>query len=386
MQLKRLGILSDCIHFYTNEGKVGTEVHIFLHQMEALSIYFSEVTIACPFSDYRAGSVYSTYNNKHIQFIPLPIVGGNSVKDKIKIITTLPKWFNTYKQIDHLSDIIYMRLPDNISLPAFFYYHFKKKNAFITYTGTWDNYKGEAITWQLEKWLLRNVFKGPYWVYTNKVAESQYMQKGFSPSYTQSFWHAQTTVIKNKKMEFSKGKDFLRFITVGALVPYKNQLAIIEACRLLKEQQKAFSLTIVGDGNLKELYEQKINEYDLKDEVFLAGKKTREELSSLFAENDFVIQMPYFESYGKVPMEGLFFGLIPILSNIGVAAEYIYKGQFGYICSPDDVNTLTAILLSLYSNQNRFLNMIDKGRAFIYYHTLENWAEEYYKVIRSACE
>src|SRR5205085_3468329 len=134
----------DCIHFYTNEGKIGTEIHIFLHQIEALSVYFSEVTIACPFSDFREGSVYTTYSEKHIQFIPLPIVGGDSVKDKVKIIATFPKWYSIYKQLNHLSDIIYMRLPDNVSLPAFFYYHFKKKNAFITYTGTWDSFKGEA--------------------------------------------------------------------------------------------------------------------------------------------------------------------------------------------------------------------------------------------------
>jgi glycosyltransferase involved in cell wall biosynthesis len=383
MHYKRLGIISDCIHFYTNEGKVGTEIHIFLHQMEALSVYFSEVTIACPFSDFRAGSVYTTYSEKHIQFIPLPIVGGDSVKDKVKIISTFPKWYSIYKQLNRLSDIIYMRLPDNVSLPAFFYYYFKKKNAFITYTGTWDNFKGGAITWRFEKWLLRNVFKGPYWVYTNKIKESLYMQKGFSPSYTRSFWHAQTTLIENKKREFRKRKDILRFITVGSLVPYKNQLAIIEACRHLKEQQKAFSLTVVGDGNLRELYKQKIKEYGLEDEISLTGKKTRDELSILFTESDFVIQMPYQESYGKVPMEGLFFGLIPILSNVGLAAAFISEKQLGYICSPDDIDTLATILLSLYTNQNRFINMIDKGRAFIYYHTLENWAEEYYRVIQS---
>jgi hypothetical protein len=83
-------------------------------------------------------------------------------------------------------------------------------------------------------------------------------------------------------------------------------------------------------------------------------------------------------------MEGLFFGLIPILSNIGLAAEFANQEQFGYICSPDDVNTLAAILFSLYTKQSRFINMIDKGRAFVYYHTLEDWAEEYYRVIQSA--
>jgi glycosyltransferase involved in cell wall biosynthesis len=384
MYFKQLGIISDCIHFYTTEGKVGTEIHIFLHQMEALSIYFSEVTIACPFSDYRASSVYTTYNKKHIRFIPLPIVGGNSVKDKIKIITTLPSWYNTYKRLHSVSDIIYMRLPDNVSLPAFFYYYFKNKNSFITYTGTWDNFRGEAITWRLEKWLLRNVFKGPYWVYTNKKRESLNMQKGFSPSYDRNFWHLQTTSVENKKSEFNKGKDFLRFITVGTLVSYKNQLAILEACRLLKGQQKAFSLIIVGDGNLRELYEQKTTDYSLEDNISFVGKKTREELSLLFAESDFIIQMPYHESYGKVPIEGLFYGLIPILSNVGLAAEFADKGQFGYICSPDDVNTLAAILSSLYTNQSRFINMIDKGRAFVYHHTLEDWAEEYHRVIQSA--
>jgi glycosyltransferase involved in cell wall biosynthesis len=135
---------------------------------------------------------------------------------------------------------------------------------------------------------------------------------------------------------------------------------------------------------LREVYKQKIKDYQLEQEITIAGKKTREELCELFKDQDFVIQMPYQEPYGKVPIEGLFFGLIPILSDIGVSAAFTGKGQHGFLCSPGDVNTLADILYSLYNNQHRFINMIDKGRAFAFHNTLEHWAEAYHRVITSA--
>jgi len=351
--------------------------------MEALSAYFSEVIITCPFTTCKIDSVYTTYKAAHIKFIPLPIVGGDTIKQKLKILTAFPKWFKTYKQLGYWADIVYMRLPDNVSLPAFFYYLFKRKSAFITYTGTWDNYKGEALTWRLEKWLLRNVFKGPCWVYTNKPLTLNHFHKGISPSYNRNYWHSQTMLVEKKKNDFYNGKEVLRFITVGALVPHKNQVAIIEACKLLKEKQQLFELTIVGGGPLFKLYKQKIEELGLEKEVVLAGKKTRNELAELFIEADFVIQMPYQEPYGKVPIEGWFYGLIPILSNVGVSEAFTGDGKFGYLCSPADIQKLAEIMHSLYINQQRFVDMIDAGRMFAFHNTLEDWAEQYNSVITS---
>ncbi|MCZ2222885.1 MAG: hypothetical protein LC122_04565 [Chitinophagales bacterium] len=116
----RLAIYSDCVHVKTNSGKVGTDVHIFVRQMEMLSKYFSEVHIFCPFTNYKENDIVTTYTQKHIYFHSLKKLGGNSLKDKLKIFFYLTSWFKAYKQGNKLSDIIYQRFPNNIYIPGFF--------------------------------------------------------------------------------------------------------------------------------------------------------------------------------------------------------------------------------------------------------------------------
>ena len=48
----KLGIITDCVHFYNSNGEVSTENHIFLRQMEALASYFTETLVCCPFSTF----------------------------------------------------------------------------------------------------------------------------------------------------------------------------------------------------------------------------------------------------------------------------------------------------------------------------------------------
>lgn len=379
--MKKLGIISDCIHFDTPSGGVATEIHILLYQLEALSAYFSEVVIACPFTTYHPAKVYTSYTRKHIRFIPLPVAGGDSLKYKWKLLSVIPKWIKAYRQLNRSTDIIYMRLPDNVSLPAFFYFLFRKKKTFITYTGTWADYKEEALTWRLEKWLLKNVFKGPYWVYAHQDLTAGNRHFGFSPSYTLQTWNDQATLVERKKQQFISGKSFLCFITVGKWVPHKNQSAIIEACRILKNQQQRFSLLIVGEGPLASLYQNKIKDYGLENEITLAGRKTREELVELYKKSDFTVQAPYQEPYGKVPVEGLFFGLLPVLSQVGVSVSMTGNGRHGFLFAPGDVSGLATILLSLYTHQHRFADMIESGRQFALHNTLEHWAAEYNKII-----
>ncbi len=377
----KLGIITDCVHFYNRNGEVSTENHIFLRQMEALASYFTETLVCCPFSSFDLDKVYSTYDNTNIKFLPLPNVGGNTILEKLKLVKAIPVWLSTFKKINRAADVVYQRFPNNLNIPGFFYFYFKKKPVFATYTGTWEAYPTEPKTYRLQRWLLQKYFRGPVWVYKNDNADPR-IKSGFSPSYNIKEWKEECDQVAARIEKITtEGIPLLRLITVGSLVDYKNQLTIIRACAILKSRNIPFKLTIVGDGPMKQTLADCINKNNLGEEVKLAGKKNHVALRELYRQHDFVVQAPLSEGFGKVPVEGFFHGVIPVINNIAMAKYMTGNKERGFLFDDADTIELADVLTSVRDEPQTLISMIKKGREFAHTQTLESWAEDYYLTI-----
>src|SRR6185503_5286133 len=141
-KFKRLAIISDCIHMRNENGDVLTENHIFCRQIQALASYFESTIICCPFDKLGPQSVTSTYTLNSIEFVELPNVGGKTLRHKLDIIKTIPAWLKAFKHAHPKADVVYLRMPNNLSIPGFFYFYLRRAKKFATYTGNWDNYSG----------------------------------------------------------------------------------------------------------------------------------------------------------------------------------------------------------------------------------------------------
>jgi glycosyltransferase involved in cell wall biosynthesis len=378
----KLGIISDCIHYKTADGKVGTENHILLRQLQALCAYFPETLICCPFGEYSSSKVISVYDSPTIAFSSLPVVGGDTLKDKFKLMSVIPKWLNRYQQVHSFSDVVYQRFPNNLNIPGFFYFWLKKKKVFATYTGTWKNYKSEPSTYRFQRWFLKQHFRGPVWVYANET-NSKKIFPGFSPSYSRAEWDEEITQVNSRIEKLKReGVDKLRMITVGTLIDYKNQSCIIKACNVLKQRGLLFSLTVVGDGPSRKELETMVENYNLKNEVKLVGKKKADELRDLYRQHDFVVQAPLAEGFGKVPIEGFFHGVIPVISNTSMAGYMTgLNEEKGFLFDATSVDGLVDALTKIKQKEHLLPAMIERGRAYAQTQTLEAWAQEYYNTL-----
>lgn len=378
-----LGIVSDCVHSVSN-GKTGSRVHIFVRQMEALSKHFDQVIICCPFEKKSVSSI-TTYNNESITFIPLTNVGGDGLIDKLKLIAAIPSWIKAFYQLNKQADFIYQRFPNNLNIPGFFYFRLFSKKTFATYTGTWVNAKNEPLSYKFQKWLLKKWFRGPVWVYSLHPTEANHIYAGFSPSYSEAEWiEEEEQVVNRTKLASLKAVKVLKLISVGTLIWYKNQQYLLNTCVQLKEKNIPFHLTLVGDGPLKKQYSDFINKYRLEKEVTMTGNIDFKALRSYYRENDFVVQSPTSEGFGKVPVEGFFHGLIPILNNISLAAYMTGNNEErGFLFDAAKENDLLDILLQLYEGkyEHQLANMIISGRSFAKAQTLENWSAEMYNKV-----
>ncbi|HEX8278373.1 MAG TPA: glycosyltransferase [Segetibacter sp.] len=383
----KLGIISDCIHYKTADGKIGTENHILLRQLQALCSFYTATLICCPFKEYDTSKVISFYSDTTIRFTPVPVVGGDSFKAKIKLITAFPSWWGAYKKINAFSDIIYQRFPNNLNIPAFFYFFLKKKKVFATYTGTWKNYPTEPFTYRFQRWLLRKFFRGPVWVYSDSLTDNNKIFPGFSPSYSELEWNEEIEQVKSRIERIrNAGLPVFKLITVGTLIDYKNQTGIVKSCLILKNQGFPFSLTIVGDGPMWNELATLLKELDLQQEVKMVGKKQFGELRQLYREHDFVVQAPFSEGFGKVPVEGFFHGVIPVINNISMAGFMTGNGDRGFLFDASDDTNLAKTLLDIKNKVFELPDMIIKGRMFAYKQTLQVWAQEYYNTVTNYFE
>lgn len=380
-KFKRLAIISDCVHMLSKDTVV-TENHIFCRQMQALAAHFEHTMICCPFLKKSPNSVTSPYTNKNINFIQLPNVGGNTLKHKWQLLKAVPAWLKAFKKAAESADVVYLRMPNNLNIPGFFYFYFKHAKTFATYTGTWENYKKEPLTYRFQKWLLKNFFKGPVWIYTDKASDEKKFFKNFSPSYSLSEWHEETEQVNNRVNQYAlRPLQKPVFITVGSLVAYKNQQYVLDVCKQLHEKKFSFFWYIVGDGSLKDEYIQFVNENNLNSYVSITGKKTYQELRALYRQSNFLVQPALIEGFGKAPVEAMFHGVIPVLSEVAMAAEMTGNGSRGYTFSVNDTKNLECLIYKMMNEQAKFGQMIGNGRNYAKEQTLEKWANDYVEAV-----
>jgi glycosyltransferase involved in cell wall biosynthesis len=250
--------------------------------------------------------------------------------------------------------------------------------------GTWANYKNEPLTYRFQKWLLKNFFNGPVWIYAEKEPADHHLFKGYSPSYSEAEWMEETEQVAKRIERYQHmAIDRPVFITVGALVPNKNQQYILETCKRLRDNGFSFYWYIVGDGYLKNNYERFIKENALEQHVCLAGKKTYTELRVLYREANFLVQATYIEGFGKAPIEGMFHGVIPLLSKTAMAEEMTGNGAMGFIFDTSIENNLEQVIIKVLAERYRFSDMINNGRLYVRSQTIQSWAYHFVTIINS---
>lgn len=146
-------------------------------------------------------------------------------------------------------------------------------------------------------------------------------------------------------------------VTVGRLVPQKNQELLIEAFNNIKNDFPMYSLKIYGVGPLQEKLSKKINDLNLSDRIFLMGAKKR----VMFEVNKAAIFVlsSNFEGFPNVLIEAMATGM-PVISSdfgTGIAKELINDGVNGYLFKVNSCSDLTKVLKKLLNRSGEFDQM-----------------------------
>ena len=138
---------------------------------------------------------------------------------------------------------------------------------------------------------------------------------------------------------------------------------------LSKLSNQKIKLLIVGDGDMRSEYVNKVKELNLESKVVFTGRVPQNELPGYYAACDMVVipsRPP--EAFGLALAQGMAAGKPVIGSNIPGVRCLIQEGKTGFMVEPDDILGLVDRIEELVLNQELRNAMGRRGRNFITQH------------------
>lgn len=144
-----------------------------------------------------------------------------------------------------------------------------------------------------------------------------------------------------------KDDDFV-LIQIGELNKNKNQIMTIKTIKKLVKENKEIKLLLVGKGNLKDFYKEKIKEYDLENNIHLLD--FRKDIPQLLKISDCLISTSKREGLPVNLIEAIMSGLPIIATNCRGNRDIAKK-----VVEIDNINELYENINECIKNKDLFM-------------------------------
>lgn len=145
----------------------------------------------------------------------------------------------------------------------------------------------------------------------------------------------------------------LRLVTVSALRQGKRIDDMIKAVKLLVEKDLNPKLTIVGDGFLKDYYENKCHELGMDRYVNFVGRKNKEEIAKILLENNIFVISSEKETFCIPGIEALASGM-PVVSTKCLGPEEYITDKCGKLVDVGDIKGLADAINEVYNHLEEY--------------------------------
>lgn len=189
------------------------------------------------------------------------------------------------------------------------------------------------------------------------------------PNGVDAFW------IKNIADNKVKTNSPLKILYIGTFIKRKNVLRLIEATKLLKEDNILFHLTLVGGGGKHHLRILNLIEGDNRF-TFKGEVRDKLNLSMLMREHDIFAMPSYNETFGLVYIEALSQGL-PILYTEKEGIYGLYSHVIGEAVNSKNVNSIAGGIRNIVLHRDKYSF---KPEEIVGNHDWTHIAEMYLKI------
>lgn len=142
----------------------------------------------------------------------------------------------------------------------------------------------------------------------------------------------------------------ITFVSVMRLAPRKRPLHLLRMFHEVVERTRSVAearLVIIGDGPELSQMEKYVRANGLTDRVDMVGRRTRDEIRSIFATSDVFVAPANLESFGIAALEARCAGLPVVAKARTGIREFVTHEREGLLASSDDdmVSQLTRVVL-----------------------------------------
>jgi colanic acid/amylovoran biosynthesis glycosyltransferase len=140
-----------------------------------------------------------------------------------------------------------------------------------------------------------------------------------------------------------------RLVCVGRLAEQKGQLLLVEAAGLLRQRGYEFQVSLVGDGPMRKVIEQRIEDLGLEENIILAGWGDTDAVRRAIIESRALVLPSLAEGLPVVLMEALALGRPVISTYIAGIPELVTTGVCGWLVPSGSVDALADAMASALS-------------------------------------
>lgn len=179
-------------------------------------------------------------------------------------------------------------------------------------------------------------------------------------------------------------KKKVQLLFLSNMLEKKGPLELLKSCKLLKESGYVFDCIFVGAWSAeirKDLFEDLVVQYDLKDHVFIRGPLYDDDKYNVLLESDILIYPTQADCFPLVLLEALSFQL-PVVSTVeGAIPEIILNEKNGFLVPKFDNILLTNRIAYLIDNDDVRLNMgIESRKLFEEKYDIEEFHNNFFTV------
>ncbi|MGB9877886.1 MAG: glycosyltransferase [bacterium] len=165
--------------------------------------------------------------------------------------------------------------------------------------------------------------------------------------------------LANKEYE-KKRSDVVKIFNVASFKKEKNISLLIDAFEKALAKEEKLRLILVGNGPLKDLIQNLIEEKRLKEKVILAGR--RSDIPSCLSDCDIFALSSDSEGFGMAIIEAMAMGKPVIATNVGGIPEIVENGYTGLLVPPRNPQLLAEAILKLAKDEKLREEMGKRGR------------------------
>jgi glycosyltransferase involved in cell wall biosynthesis len=372
----KFGIITHAVH-KVNDGQIYA-YEPYVREMNLWAKYLDEIIILAPISKEPVTSIEVSYQHETIRIVEIPNFNITSFNNVLKSILVIPKIcrliYKVMKEVNH----IHLRCPGNVGLlGCLVQILFPSKPKTAKYAGNWDPESKQPVTYKFQKWLLSNTFL------TKKMKVLVYGQwpnqtKNIKPFFTASYYQAEVEEISIKTFDKQ-----IKLIYVGGLTPGKQPLLSVKSAHQLIRKGYNISLDIYGDGVKREEIENYIELHKLENQVILHGNVNKDEVKKAFINAHFLIFISKSEGWPKVVAEAMFWGCLPISSNVSCVHYMLGNNNRGSVLKLDaNTDDIVMEIKSYLEDEKKYQEKVLEAKKWSQNYTLDTFEKSIKELLK----